>query len=181
MISIPDLILNAVYLMLPAYAANMAPVLFKKVNFLNYPIDFNKKLNNKPILGSHKTFRGLFFGTTAGIMIAYLQFRLQNLFVFNAISLLDYSNWLIIGFLLGFGALAGDSIKSFFKRRLNIKPGNRFIPWDQLDYTIGSLVFLSIVFIPSLEIIIAALIINFLFHIAVNHLAYYLKLSKVKW
>lgn len=181
MISIPDTVIAAVYLMLPAYAANMAPVFVKKINFLNYPVDFNKTFKNKPILGSHKTFRGLFFGTLAAIIIVYVQFRLQNLFVFNAISLLDYSNWILIGFLLGFGALAGDIVKSFFKRRFDIKPGDKFIPWDQIDYTIGSLIFISIISVPSIDIIIAALIINFLLHISANHIAYYLKLSKVKW
>lgn len=39
-----DLVIKAVYFMIPAYAANMSPVLFKKVNFLNRPVDGNKKL-----------------------------------------------------------------------------------------------------------------------------------------
>lgn len=176
-----DLIISAVYLMIPAYFANMAPVFVKKLNFLNYPIDFNKKINKKPILGSHKTWRGLFFGVIAGIIMAYTQFLLQRYAFFESISLVDYSSWLAIGFLLGFGALFGDTIKSFFKRRFNAKPGKRFIPWDEIDYTVGSLFFLSIIYIPSWQIILAALIINLLFHIIANHVAYYLKLSKVKW
>ena len=54
----------------------------------------------------------------------------------------DIFAWFFIGLLLGSGALIGDAVKSFFKRKEGIKPGNRFIPWDQLDYSIGSLVLL---------------------------------------
>ena len=45
----------------------------------------------------------------------------------------------ILGFLLGFGALAGDAIKSFFKRALNIAPGKPWFPFDQLDSVLGAL------------------------------------------
>ena len=83
--------------------------------------------------------------------------------------------------MLGFGALVGDAVKSFLKRRVSIKPGKPFFPWDQIDYTIGSLLFVSIVFVPSWQLIITAIIINVVIHIIANHLAYYLKMSKVKW
>ncbi len=167
--------------MLPAYIANMTPVLVKKINFLNYPIDSNRKFRGKPLFGSHKTWRGLIFGILAGILIVYIQYFLQSYQFFSGISILDYSNWLTIGFLFGAGALVGDLVKSFFKRRSGVKAGERFMPWDQLDYTIGSLLFISFIFIPSLELIAALLIINFILHILVNHLAFYLRLSKVKW
>jgi len=176
-----QLILISIYLMLPAYLANMMPVFVKKINFLNYPVDFNKKFKNKPILGTHKTFRGLFFGIIAGIIIAYIQYLLRNYSFFANISLLNYEYWILIGFLLGFGALVGDMAKSFFKRRVNIKPGAKFIPWDQLDYSIGSLLFISIIFIPSWQIILTVLILNFLLHISANHIGYYLKIREVKW
>ena len=176
-----ELILTILYLMLPVYLANIAPVLSMKINFLNYPLDFNKKFKGKPILGSHKTWRGLFFGIVFGIAIAYLQFVLQKYPFFSNISLLDYSNYLLIGFLFGFGALFGDAVKSFFKRRVNVKPGGKFIPWDQIDYTLGGLIFISIIYIPSLEFIITALILNFLIHVIANHLAYYFRITKVKW
>ena len=103
------MILEALYLMLPAYFANMAPVFFKKVNFLNYPVDFGKKIKGKRILGSHKTFRGFFFGIILAIIVAYVQSLISA-----EVALVDYSNWALIGFLLGFGALLGDSVKSFF-------------------------------------------------------------------
>ena len=112
------LILKSMYLMLPAYFANMAPVIVKKINIFDYPVDFNKKFGKKPLFGKHKTFRGFIFGIVFAITIAYVQFRLAEADSFWSISILDYEKWLLIGFLMGFGALSGDLIKSFFKRRI---------------------------------------------------------------
>ena len=72
------LLLSCFYLMLPAYFANMAPVIVKKINFLGIPIDFNKKINDKPIFGKNKTFRGLIFGIIFAMIITYLQFLLYK-------------------------------------------------------------------------------------------------------
>lgn len=170
------------YFMLPAYFANMAPVLAKNYfKPLAVPLDFNKKFKGKRILGSHKTLRGLLAGMVLGIITAFIQYLLLRIPCFANISLLDYAEWPSIGLLMGAGALTGDMVKSFFKRRFSIKPGGRWIPFDQLDYVVGALVFVSIVYVPSIEVIIAALILSFLLHIMINHAAYYLGISKVKW
>jgi len=174
-------LLKILYFMLPAYFANMAPVFVRKIKFLDYPIDFNKKFKGKPILGKHKTWRGLFFGIILGLIIAYIQFKLYNYSFFAELSFFDYSNWISLGFLLSFGALVGDSIKSFFKRRAGVKPGKPFIPWDQIDYAIGSIVFVSIVYPLTIAQIITILLVSFLGHILINHLGYYLKIREVKW
>lgn len=176
-----NLILSAIYFMLPAYFANMAPVFARKINFLDYPVDFNKKFKGKPILGSHKTWRGLFFGILAGIIVAYIQNLLYRFPIFQNISFIDYSNWLAVGFLLSFGALVGDSVKSFFKRRFNIKPGKPFIPWDQIDYSLGAVLFIYMFYHLSLIQIITVILTSFFGHIIINHLGYYLKIREVKW
>ena len=60
-------ILKCFYFMLPAYLSNMIPVFVKKIfNFMAVPLDFNKRINGKPILGKNKTFRGFFFGVILG-------------------------------------------------------------------------------------------------------------------
>ena len=65
--------------MLPAYFANMAPVIVKNVfKKLAFSIDFNKKIKNKPILGKNKTFRGLIFGIIFAIIAAFVQFLLYK-------------------------------------------------------------------------------------------------------
>lgn len=174
-------LLKCFYLMLPAYFANMAPVMVKRMNFLAFPVDFNRKIGNKPILGKHKTFRGIVFGTIFAIVIAYLQYLLYNAEAFRNISFIDYRNWLLLGFLMGFGSLIGDLIKSFFKRQLGIAPGDKFIPFDQTDFVLGALVFIMPIFNVTLEIFIASLLLSFALHIAVNHAAFWLKIRNEKW
>lgn len=173
--------LKSFYFMLPAYFANMAPVIIKKINFFNYPIDFNIKFNNKPVLGSHKTFRGLIFGVIFAVIIAYAQFLLYQLEFFRLLSFFDYDGWLLLGFLMGFGALTGDAIKSFVKRRIGIKPGEKFIPFDQIDFVAGAFAFTAIFFDLSVKIFAVSLLLTFALHIIVNHLAFYMKIRREKW
>src|SRR3989338_6587007 len=100
-----NIILQCVYFILPAYFANMAPVIvkdfFKKIAV---PIDFGKTLGNKPIFGEHKTFRGLIFGVLFAIILTYVQYLLYKNNIFTDFAIVDYSYWLLIGFLLGLGA-----------------------------------------------------------------------------
>lgn len=176
-----NLILQCFYFMLPAYFANMAPVIVKKIPFLNIPIDFNNKIKNKPILGKNKTFRGLVFGVLFGIIIALI----QSLFYKNKIlldfAIIDYSNWMLIGFLLGFGAIFGDLIKSLIKRRLNYEPGKPFVPFDQTDFVFGALIFVYPIVNLGADKIIIIIILSFILHIIVNHLAFYTGVRKEKW
>jgi CDP-2,3-bis-(O-geranylgeranyl)-sn-glycerol synthase len=165
--------------MLPAYMANMAPIFVKNsFKFLAKPIDRGVKYHGKPLFGKNKTWRGLIFGTLYGIGTAYLQYRFPN-----SLVLINYDSWLIFGALMGFGAIFGDLIESYIKRRVGIKPGHRFVPWDQMDFTIGALL-LSAYFIPGdirLKVVLTLLIISPLLHILTNHVAFYLKLRNEKW
>ncbi|MBI3026726.1 CDP-archaeol synthase [Candidatus Woesearchaeota archaeon] len=174
-------ILKCFYLMLPAYFANMAPVIVKKVNLLAYPIDFNRKINSKQILGKNKTFRGLIFGIIFAIIAAYLQFLLYGVEPFRNISFIDYKNWLLFGFLMGLGAMAGDLVKSFFKRKIGIKPGDKFVPFDQTDFVVGSLVFVIPIFGLTLKIFVVSLLLSFVLHILINHAAFYMNIRNEKW
>ncbi len=170
-------ILQCFYFMLPAYLANMAPVIVKDwFKWLAVPTDFGKN-----IFGDNKTYRGLIFGILFGILVAFIQFLLYNISFFRELSFVDYSNWLLLGFLFGFGALSGDMIESFIKRRLKIGPGQRFVPWDQLDFVIGSLVLVGIVVNITWRRIFFIAIISVIGHILVNHAAYYLKIRNEKW
>lgn len=177
--------LGCIWYMMPAYFSNMAPVFVKNhFKFLAKPVDFNKRFGRKPVLGSHKTFRGIIFGVLSGVVVMMVQVILfSNVPFFGRISLFDYAriNYSLLGFLLGFGALFGDMVKSFFKRRANIKPGGRWVPFDQLDYVIGALLFGAFVYSPPLYAVIVILVSSFLLHIAVNHLGYYFGIRKERW
>jgi CDP-2,3-bis-(O-geranylgeranyl)-sn-glycerol synthase len=177
-----DLILQSFWFLLPAGFANMAPVLFKNINFLNYPIDFDKSFHGRPIFGHNKTFRGFFFGILTAILIVYLQ-SLLNPYLDPTFSLVDYNqtNIFILGFLLGFGALLGDLVKSFFKRRANIEPGESWMPFDQIDWVLGALLVTSIYIVPSLNIILISLILFSILHIVINYLGYTIGIKRNKF
>ena len=177
------MILESLYLILPGVFANMAPVLFKRVNFLNYPVDFNKRLRGKPIFGKNKTYRGFFFGIAFAIVIAYLQRYLYTTQYLREISLINYGevNPITLGSLMGFGVLFGDLVKSFFKRRLNISAGARWFPFDQLDALIGGLLFMSIIYIPPIAVTVFLLFTVPFIHVIINHIGFYLGLKETRW
>lgn len=157
--------LNLAYFMLPAYVANMAPVLSRFV-FWNAPL-------NKKLFGSHKTVVGTLFGLVAAIIVAFIQSEL--------VGFVHYPDWLLLGLLLGSGALLGDIFKSFVKRQLKIKPGKPWIPFDEIDFSVGALIFVSFVYFPGWLESFVIIVISALGHIAVNHAAFYLKIRKEKW
>ena len=157
------------YLMLPVYLANMAPPFVRFWPGWNPPISV-------PLLGSHKTVIGFAAGVAVAVAAAFIQSRLRWYG-----SLLSPSHWLAAGFAAGFGAMAGDSLKSFFKRRLRIAPGQRWIPFDQLDFILGGLVALS--FFVRLDWIDIALIcaISFVGDVLVNQLSFHLGIRETRW
>ena len=179
-------ILSCFYFFLPAYFANMIPPLMRKANlfnFLDIEVDFGKKFLGEPIFGKHKCWRGVIFGIIVGILVAGFQLWLYHFPSVREISLFNYQkvNIFAFGFLISAGAVFGDLIFAFLKRRLGLPPGARFIPWDQTNYVIGAALFLT----PYLKIDILSwitlFILTFLLHIIFNRLGYYLKLHQAKW
>lgn len=169
--------------MLPAYFSNMNAAFTSKLHFLDTPIDFGKKLGKERIFGDHKTFRGFFFGILAAIIITFIQYRLYLSFDWiKNISLLDYSSisFLLLGFLLGFGPLFGDLVKSFFKRRVGIAPGKPWPPFDQSDYVLGTLLLLLPVYIPSWSVTLTMILLSVALHFIAVFIGYLLKLRDVK-
>jgi len=176
-------ILQCIYFFLPAYIANTAPSIFKRLNFLAYPIDFGKSYRGKRIFGTNKTLRGLVIGMIFGILTFILQqYLYSNFAFFQQISLIDYSNTsLLLGVLLSFGALLGDMIESFFKRQKGVAPGKPWIPFDQLDFVVGALLLSLPIVILEWKVYLVIVLASFLLHIAANHTGYYLKIQKNKW
>jgi len=166
-------ILILLWLFLPAGIANMSPVLFKKVSIFNCPIDGGKTFRGKRVFGAHKTWRGLFSGIMMATLVVYLQ---------KWIGVVDYSdiNPLILGPLMGTGALIGDAVESFFKRQRGVKPGHSWIPFDQTDWIIGAVIFAEIYVDIGLTNALIVIVISGLLHPLANLLSFALKFQKVK-
>jgi CDP-2,3-bis-(O-geranylgeranyl)-sn-glycerol synthase len=176
-------LLQCIYMIVPGMFANLTPSVMRKVNFLAVPMDFNKKWKGKPITGSHKTWRGFVFGIIAAIIITWLQVFLYRIPFFKGLSLIDYSehSWLLVGFLLGFGFILGDAVKSIIKRRVGIPPGGRFFPWDQIDGMTGGLLFLAIIYIPPWQAIVVLYVLAIVVAPLIKRLGYFLKIDDKKW
>ena len=176
-------IIKAVYFFLPAYFANMSPPLVFNIPFIkkiNYPLDFKKTLFSNRILGNNKTIIGSISGILASLIIFQVQKYLFNFNFFQNISILNYSQLnLLFPLLLGFGAIFGDLLKSFIKRRLNIKPGASFPIVNQLDFVIFALLLSSLVYIPSIKTTIILIILTPFLCILINFIAFKLKVKKV--
>lgn len=174
------LILSVIWFFAPAGMANMAPIVFNRLPFLAVPVDFGKTWRGKQIFGPHKTYRGLVVGVIVAIATAYL----QKIFYphFESLALVDYTqiNIVWLGVLQGLGALGGDLVKSFAKRRLNIPSGRSWVPFDQTDAIFGALLLTSFLVDLSLRQIVAAVVIFGSLHPLANLLGYALKFKPSK-
>jgi CDP-2,3-bis-(O-geranylgeranyl)-sn-glycerol synthase len=178
-------ILSLIWIFMPVWLANTGPVIANNIPMLeryNKPLDFQKTWRGKRLLGDNKTIRGLAAGMVVGMVTAALQMfavfinpNLEN----YSYSVVDYTSWitLIIGLVMGFGALAGDSIKSFFKRRFNIPPGKSWVPFDQLDFVIGGTAVSTLFFVLPTQLYILMLLIALVAHPAVNIISWLLRLQ----
>jgi CDP-2,3-bis-(O-geranylgeranyl)-sn-glycerol synthase len=156
---------------LPAGAANMAPVFASKVPWLQNwgaPMDFGKSFRGKRILGDNKTWRGIFFGTLIAMLVGLIQHRV----ITNSIE----PTGLIVAAsaALGFGALMGDAFFSFLKRQRDIPSGQSWIPFDQIDYIIGGLIFVFPFFSDELSIgfAFATILLYASLHFIVSYIGY---------
>lgn len=157
------------YFMAPAYLANMAPPFVRYWKGWNRPID-------EPSLGSHKTVVGFALGVVVALLATALQAAIQW-----PSSLVDYSQWPWLGLGFGLGAMLGDSLKSYFKRRRGRPPGSSWIPFDQLDFVLGALVAVSPVIRLTPGDLATILAVSFLGDIAINQIAYRLGIKSNPW
>lgn len=167
-----DIIINSFWLIIPAYCANFFPVLLRG----RHPIDFGRKfIDGFRLFGDGKTiegfFGGIFFGILVGLLLIYSQPLIQNMYP------LQFQHDLLSVFLLTTGAVTGDMIGSFIKRRFGIKRGDSAPLLDQLDFLIFSLVMLSIISTLNIYWVIFLAIVTPLIHYSSNICAFLLKLK----
>ena len=153
----------------------------RNIAFLDRPLDFGKSISGKRVLGDNKTIRGFVFAVILGTLFFYIQTILYSNIFFRSISLVDYQNIsLVLGFLLSFGAMVGDAIVSFLKRRMNIPSGKPWILFDQLDFVFGSVLLSSIIFLPDMKLVIIIFVMSFVLTMVFHYLGYIVGINKDK-
>jgi len=163
----------ALFFIFPAYCANAIPVVLGG----GRPIDSGRTFwDGKPFFGTHKTFRGFFAGLLIGTLVGVLQSVVGEFF-----STPPFQYPLLLGFTVSLGALLGDLLESFVKRRLNLSPGAPFPVADQLDFVVGALLFSLFVSPPSLTTALLIIIITPPIHLLTNFIAYCLGVKKTPW
>jgi CDP-2,3-bis-(O-geranylgeranyl)-sn-glycerol synthase len=171
-------ILIAFWVFLPAGISNMAPVLAAKLPLIrgfNSPLDFGKSFRGIRFFGANKTWRGLFAGIVMATLTGYVQY-----YVFTDLHpLSDGPLWimLVASALLGAGALLGDAVESFFKRRADVPPGQSWFPFDQTDYIIGGLLLWAPIAQPPVQVVLAIFGLYFGLHLLVSYIGYLLGLK----
>lgn len=159
------LVIEALKFIWPAYCANAVPVILGG----GKPLDFGKTLRDgKPIFGKNKTFRGFFAGLVIGTLVG-----LVESFVF------DFP--LAFGFFLSLGALLGDLVGAFIKRRLGFQPGAKLLVADQLDFVCGAFLLSLFILPPSLIIVLVIVLITPPIHLSTNYIAYKLRVKSKPW
>jgi len=173
-------LISALWIMLPAYLPNSVAAVLGGGRV----IDGGRVLaDGRRIFGDGKTWRGLFSGITAGIAIGFIQIGVRD-----AASLLILPELTIpVVILLASGALLGDLVKSFFKRRLNKDQGAEWLIADQYDFVLGAFVMLLlfqydwVVITITPLILLWILIVTPVLHRLVNIIGYLVGVKDVPW
>lgn len=181
-----ELVSQTLYLFLPAYAANMAPVVAKRMQVLPSlarPLDGGRMIGGQPLFGAHKTLRGLIVGLLSAVVVAFLQRAgAERSAVFSDLASEPHTLYspVLWGSALGGGALLGDLVKSFIKRRFGIPPGQRWFPWDQVDLIFGALLVGRLLYAFPWTMVATAILLTPLLGLIVN-LGSYLLSIKEAW
>ena len=182
MSSVLGIVATAIWLMLPAYIPNNVAV----VAGGGPPIDGGRTWNGRRILGDGKTWRGTAAGIAAGAALALgLNLIAVDL---GAVLGLDLPTFPIAAVLaLPTGAMLGDILASFVKRRTGRERGAAFPGVDQLDFVVVSLVLTAVAahgwFLEhfTLPVIAAILLLTPALHLTTNGIAYQLGLKDEPW
>jgi len=173
--------LDTLKFILPALIANAFPVIFLGSGLIKVrtPIDLNIVLpDGKRLLGPNKTVEGFLVGVLGGVLVGFCYY------------FLGYSYLTIMyGLISGLGAMIGDIVNSFIKRRLNIPSGEPLVPLDQLSFIIVAYGLVRLTNIDylcfnmgfSLKYLSLAIVMVMILHPMSNLVAYIFKLKDKPW
>jgi CDP-2,3-bis-(O-geranylgeranyl)-sn-glycerol synthase len=172
-------LIRGIWVIIPAYVANAsAPLAMGKSR-----MDFGRRLWNNELLGEGKTWEGFVFAIIMGSFAGIIQILLwkylnpiavEEGFVLPELSLISIS-------LIPFGAMVGDLIASFFKRRAGLERGARVPVLDQLDFLVGGFLVATLFVSLSMEAIFLLIIITPAIHFLTNVIGHKLGAKEVPW
>ncbi len=169
-------LIEAVWLILPAYAANgLAPLSGGRRR-----MDFGRQFRGNPLFGAGKTWEGLFVGVFMAVLVSLVQMEAHPLLPWAASPVLlePVAMGPLLGLLLGLGAMLGDLCGAFIKRRLGMKRGRPAPGLDQLDFVAGALLAAGLAVTIRWEWAVILLVLTPAIHLAANGMAYLLKVKK---
>lgn len=178
---------EAIWFILPAYIANSSAVIVGG----GAPVDFGKSFHGTRIFGDGKTWRGffggIFMGTAAGIIMNVVAPETFGDGIASPVIILSLTS----------GALLGDLLESFFKRRIGKDRGEKWLIADQMDFLLGALFlsFLTCIVLETLGVtsgnwflssfsawhIAFLLVFTPLLHYTTNAVGYLAGLKEVPW
>lgn len=121
-VSILIIMLTGLWVFIPAMIPNSAAAVFGG----GPTIDGGRKWKGSRIFGNGKTWRGFFGGALVGIIVGVLMIDLA--YFFDSVDYWGFGPfWSNVGVVicLSFGAVLGDLMGAFIKRRLGLKKGRK--------------------------------------------------------
>jgi CDP-2,3-bis-(O-geranylgeranyl)-sn-glycerol synthase len=181
-------VLQGLWLIIPAFVANSAAVLFGG----GRPIDGGAvHKDGRRVLGDGKTWRGLIGGTAFGVFIGLLMVVANSFSEWPEITFGGFPSSIIVIFSLSFGALLGDLIGSFVKRRMGKERGQKAPVLDQYDFLIFAMFLVAILQWPwffehyingyAISGLIAVILVTPVLHRVVNIIGYKMGRKEVPW
>ncbi len=184
-------VMAVIWVLLPAWVASALATIPRGVG---PPMDFGRSWpgDGRRILGPSKTWSGFLFGGFAAIPVGLLEAALilaapGNLAVVPQLAPSVESAVPVVA-LIAFGAMTGDALGSFVKRRLGRPSGARAILLDQLPF-VAVPIALGLWLYPSLfvpvfvgwEAALWVIVLTVGLHAAFNWIGYHARLKKVPW
>jgi CDP-2,3-bis-(O-geranylgeranyl)-sn-glycerol synthase len=173
-------LLSALWIMLPAYIPNPVAALCGG----GTPVDLGRTYSDgRRLFGDGKTYRGLIAGILAGIGTGLVLIWLSEMYHFATLP----EHTVLSVVLLSCGALLGDLVKSFFKRRLGRERGAKWPVADQYDLVAGAFLLLVVFDLPwllanvTIPVLIFILVLTPVLHRAVNIIGYAFRIKEVPW
>ncbi|MDP6670520.1 MAG: CDP-archaeol synthase, partial [archaeon] len=118
-----------VLITIPIYLSNSFALILGGKTYLDFGKNF---FDGRPLFGKGKTFRG----TIAGIVVGSVGALAVSVFLSDFTTVIS-ANYFHYGFLLAAGAMLGDLVGSFIKRRTGLARGESVLLLDQLDFVAG--------------------------------------------